>query len=503
VLAFSDWHPDHFLDTAEMTAAVAIAYDWMDHELDAATRARWRQGLVNLGLIPGSNDDAWWVAAHNYWNQVCHGGMIIGTLAVAEDEPEVAQRFLRRAYTHVPTALAAYAPAGVYPEGPTYWSYGTSFTVLTVAALESALGHDGGICASPGFRASFTVVAQSHGPTGLAFNYGDFGLGIGRSGLHLWAARRWQQSELAQRAWPAFAAWLENPPAFANDSLGDRFLALALIWYTPVCQPASALPATCIARGGKVELALLRTQGDDPNAAFVGFKAGMLQVNHGHLDLGSFVFEVDGVRWAHDFGMEKEIYDRNDSWALDQESARWHFLRAHNYGHNTVTIGGHLQQVSGMARLGATAGGADRAHAVLDLSPPYTDQAQHVQRGVALIGGRRHPLIQDEIVGASGPIRWTWITRAHISLAENGRRAGLQENGRHLTLVLHSALPTTRFAVDDCVPPTVAEQQNEGFQRLFIDSPPSDAHLIVIASPGDERCVCEPGHPLARWTHRA
>ena len=26
--AFPDWHPYHFLDTAEMAAAVAIGYDW-------------------------------------------------------------------------------------------------------------------------------------------------------------------------------------------------------------------------------------------------------------------------------------------------------------------------------------------------------------------------------------------------------------------------------------------------------------------------------------------
>lgn len=29
VCSFPDWHPAHYLDTAEMTAAVAIAYDWL------------------------------------------------------------------------------------------------------------------------------------------------------------------------------------------------------------------------------------------------------------------------------------------------------------------------------------------------------------------------------------------------------------------------------------------------------------------------------------------
>jgi len=66
-----------------------------------------------------------------------------------------------------------------------------------------------------------------------------------------------------------------------------------------------------------------------------------------------------------------------------------------------------------------------------------------------------------QIVGAIGPVRWTWITRAHISLAADGRQAVLSENGRQLTRALHSALPATGCVVDDWLPPSVAEHQNE------------------------------------------
>lgn len=33
VAAFPDWHPDHFLDVAEMTAGMAIGYDWLFDDL--------------------------------------------------------------------------------------------------------------------------------------------------------------------------------------------------------------------------------------------------------------------------------------------------------------------------------------------------------------------------------------------------------------------------------------------------------------------------------------
>jgi len=107
-----------------------------------------------------------------------------------------------------------------------------------------------------------------------------------------------------------------------------------------------------------------------------------------------------------------------------------------------------------------------------------------------------------QIVGAIGPVRWTWITRAHISLAADGRQAVLSENGRQLTRALHSALPATGCVVDDWLPPSVAEHQNEGFHRLHIDLPAGDAHLVVVASASTEPCAPGPRQALADWPHR-
>ena len=50
--AFPDWNPDHFLDTAEMTHAFAIAYDWGYSTWDSSERARLRQAILDKGLAP-------------------------------------------------------------------------------------------------------------------------------------------------------------------------------------------------------------------------------------------------------------------------------------------------------------------------------------------------------------------------------------------------------------------------------------------------------------------
>lgn len=36
--AFKDWNPSHYLDTAEMSHAVGVGYDWLHQYMDAETR---------------------------------------------------------------------------------------------------------------------------------------------------------------------------------------------------------------------------------------------------------------------------------------------------------------------------------------------------------------------------------------------------------------------------------------------------------------------------------
>src|SRR5690606_2858452 len=87
----------------------------------------------------------------NNWNQVCNAGFVLAALALAEEEPSLAREVIAGVRETLPYAMAAYEPAGAYPEGPVYWGYGTRFNILILAALESALGQDFGLGRRPGF----------------------------------------------------------------------------------------------------------------------------------------------------------------------------------------------------------------------------------------------------------------------------------------------------------------------------------------------------------------
>lgn len=492
VCAFSDWHPQHFLDTAEMTAAVAIGYDWLHDSLDAGTRARLRDRLVTLGLRPSLETTGFWVSGNNNWNQVCHGGSVLGALAVADDEGDLARALVHRALRETASGLHAYAPSGVYPEGPGYWAYGTAYTVLTAAALTSALGDDRGLSRAPGFRESFTWFDQIRGPIGLVFNYADGSANASPSPWHGWAARAWDQPDFLA----GFHVTVER--ILAGSHARDRFWPLAALWYAPPTSGTVAATDFVAGEPSPVQLALFRS-GNDQDASFVGLKGGSLRINHGHLDAGGFVFDALGERWAHEFTAEREIYDRTDSWATDQGSRRWSYFRANNHGHNTLSIGGAIQRVAGSNPLIASHAGADRAYAVVDLGAAYAGQATSVRRGAALVGDRRCLLLRDEIAGAAGAVRWTLITRAEVAIGDG--TATLTQNGRTLALRLLVAPAQTRLSVIDCTPPTAVEDPNEGFQRICIDiaDPPTDLVLSVALVPEGCALPADADRPLADW----
>ncbi|MGE5294860.1 MAG: heparinase, partial [Solirubrobacterales bacterium] len=111
VCDFNDWNPSHFLDTAEMSHAVGVGYDWLFEYLDPQTRDKIREALIEKGLKPGLevyDKDGWWVKSEHNWNQVCNGGMIIGALAIAETDPSYAERIIPAAVKSLPLAIKSY-----------------------------------------------------------------------------------------------------------------------------------------------------------------------------------------------------------------------------------------------------------------------------------------------------------------------------------------------------------------------------------------------------------
>ena len=84
---FVDWNPSHFLDTAEMTAALAIGLDWIDGAIEGHSRQTITQAIIDKGLKESLDPKLQGIFTNKYnWNSVCNAGMALGALAVYEND---------------------------------------------------------------------------------------------------------------------------------------------------------------------------------------------------------------------------------------------------------------------------------------------------------------------------------------------------------------------------------------------------------------------------------
>jgi hypothetical protein len=446
VAAFKDWHPAHFLDTAEMTHAVAIGYDWLYADLSSEDRKLIRAAIVEKGLdaaLPLYRGKKGWTVVHHNWNQVCNGGIAIGALAVAEDEPAKAREVLSDSISSIQLAMSSYAPDGGWAEGPGYWGYATAYTVYYLAALDSALDNTFGLTKLPGFDQAGAFRVYFQGPTGGTFDYADAHNGAGRSPEMFWMAREFHN------------------PVYAGDELGKmakaRAIATDLIWYQPQQQnPAAAKwPLNRVFSG--VNVAFLRSDWLDPKAFWIGIKGGDNKANHSHLDLGSFVMEAKGVRWAEDLGADD--YNIGDYFG----KLRFTYYRLRTESHNTILIDNENQNPKAEAPLSGQ-GNTVR----IDLTGAYTAKLRSATREASLENGKRF-VIRDRIESAGAPVDvlWGMVTMADIEI--HGNRVDLKRKGE----VLHGRILQPADAVFDTVSanPEPPQNPNRGDRKLVVRLP--------------------------------
>ena len=429
---FTDWNPSHFLDVGEMTMALAIGYDWLFDQLSEESKTIIREAIVKKGIEPSFDEDYnWFLEAEHNWNQVCNAGMVFGAMAVMEDYPILADSVINRAFRSIPLAMVDYGPDGAYPEGYSYWEYGTTFNVLYLTAVENYFKTDRGLSETPGFLKSGSFMLNMLTPSTECYNWGDCGHGGNFSPAMFWFAQKNQNPSLL---------WMEK--TFLNrrnysDFTRNRILPAAFIWGKDIPLDNLSEPKTkfYVAQGLNPVCAM-RTSWSSPEALFLGFKAGSPSVNHGHMDIGSFIMESGGIRWVMDFGSQN--YESLESKGMSifgrtQDAQRWTIFRLNNYSHSTLTVNNELQRVDGYAKIDKYSNSDGFMYAVSDISSLYKNQLEKAVRGVALVDGS-YVVVRDEIKAPEQKttIRWNLVTPADVELSTKG--ATLTKNGKTLFL---------------------------------------------------------------------
>tara|TARA_B100001175_G_C19514298_1_gene646161 strand:- start:1863 stop:3830 length:1968 start_codon:yes stop_codon:yes gene_type:complete len=475
VCLFSDWNPSHYLDVGEMTMALAFALDWTAGDLPQSTIDKAIQAIIEKGIMPSyeteNRSNIWWIDSNNNWNQVCNGGMIAGSIAIAEINPQLAARTIKRSLDGIPHALDEYGPDGVYPEGSTYWGYGTSFSVVTNAMLESAFGTDFGLGDYPGFKDSAYFRLLMNTPSGWYYNYADCG---DKRSINPDVTLAWFASKSGDELFFERSRFLNPPESLkiqkntiqtAPQKIGRlrRLNGAGLVWLSQYQkQKESELP-TSWKGDGTNPIAVFTGGYDDPYSYYLGCKGGSGTVNHGNMDAGSFIFEINGLRWVSDPGnqayhdLEKKGFDL---WNKAQDSQRWTLLNKGNFGHSTITVNNQLHKVDGKATIVDFKQG-DKPEVTFDLTPVFEGVLKSSKRKFTK-ESNTSLVIDDfiEINESTKTITWQLITTFDIDITRGGATISKPEYS--------SVTPVKKLFVENLSHPDIE------MKIISLDPPPLD-----------------------------
>ncbi|KAI0963980.1 hypothetical protein AcW1_000911 [Taiwanofungus camphoratus] len=518
------WNPTHFLDTAEMTAAFAVAYDWMYDAWTATQRSQIMWTMIEYGLSNGvmgySNSNGqyygWWTdETQGNWNCVCNGGLTMGALAIlGDDNTGTAEQILSLT---IPNAVlnCAEAPSsdGTWSETPNYWYFGVTGHAEMASSLLTATGSDYGLLTTnPGVSLTGMFHMYVTGP-GSMFEWGD-------NGVNLYST--------TANAMLFYGEQFNHPEyvLFQRDQ-HDVAEPWSMFWYNPSVSGAywDNMPLDRFFNNHTDGWGSMRSSWTDENALYIGVKAGTLQGHqtHNDLDCGDFVLDALGTRWAGELGDENYLstgYFSNDT----QTSDRWLYYRKRTEGQNTILVGQQNQLVTAQPQIDYgtdnvaqgsstvyTPPSNSTAYFTVDLTSAY-ENVTSFKRGIRMINGRKQVLLQDDIT-ASGPVMWRMHTNATVTINSSGNGATLQIGNEKMEMSIISpgsgyTLSTgqaVRFSTDPPLPAGQSDLPNPGVTVIMISLDAGTYSLQVLFNPqwdgmSSNDFVTPPSVPINSWS---
>jgi hypothetical protein len=476
---FKDWNPSRFTETAEMTHAFAIGYDWLYKALSPDERTWIRNAIVTRGLdaaLPLFHRDGGWPHDRYNANIICNAGIGLGALAAAGDPASDADKpindkcsqVLKLVLESIPHGLATYGVEGSWPEGTDYWNSVSRYSTIFFSGLQTALGNDFGLSSFHGVDRAGRFRIHMTGPFGKSFNFGDAGEDADLAPEMFWMAKRFAN--------PVYA-WSEGkalePKTPGHYQHADAY---DLAWFTRESKSAQqppAWPLDSIFRG--VDVAMIRSGWEDPNSIFIGVKGGDNKTAHAHLDLGSFVLDAGGVRWAADLGPD----DYDLPGYLGRQ--RFTYYRTRTEAHNTLLIDGENQDQRAEARITRQEPSPDFSWVQIDLSRANPGKVKQWTRRIGL--AQKQAVLVNDSLHSDTPVEVIWGMMTDADIVLSGQTATLRKNGWNLA----AEIRTPRHAVFDKAPvnPAAPQAKNPGYSRLIVrlGDKVSDLDLNIVLTP--------------------
>ena len=237
-----------------------------------------------------------------------------------------------------------------------------------------------------------------------------------------------------------------SDPSSVESNGSGREDALSLLWYDRnytaesggfESEPLTVYMPSAVGQ----ELVLMRSAYLDENATFAGIKSGYNFINHGDLDIGTFVFDSMGERWAEELGPNG--YDAPGYFNNLPAGGRWKNYCKRAEGQNTLVINPDMtledQYVLAECKFTDFEATENGGVCSLDMTDAYRmNAATKVTRDFELYNNRSSLKITDNVrCIIPSEIYWFMHTKADIEISEDGKSAILTINGKQMKATLH------------------------------------------------------------------
>lgn len=406
------WEADYYLATSANMMICATVYDLFydylsDKSKDIIANAAIEKGIkAAQRAYAGKLSD--WPQRKTNWNTVPNGGgMFAAATFLGEGyDDEACLDVLEKSFVSLSYCMHVYAPYGSAFESIGYFAYGTGYLVKADIALNSVFGTDFGISNYTGYNnAGYFVFNMQTVTDAWALHDDTLRSGVQNSFAIYFANKthdltlqkmRLEQIEKKYKG----LVHMEDVVYYMSEKMPDKVDAPLDVNYS------------------YSELAASRSDwGDTP--FYLGVHAGANNFEHGQEDLGNFIYEAFGLRFAHDVGRD----DYGLAGYFNAGTLRENYYTSRAEGHNVYVINpdesaGQLYKAkSEIVEQDKKSKGVIYT---VDMTPAYYEQLVEAKRGYMLTNDRSVLVIQDEIVPLEedDEYKWFWTTEAEIEIVD-------------------------------------------------------------------------------------
>lgn len=558
--SYSDWNTSHFLDTGMMSYAMGMAYDWIYDYLSAQDKVVYAYRIKELGVAEGNSYLRSVYSQQKFrsnWSAVNFSGISVASMAIFESYPDLCARQIADTARFLPVFLNQLSPDGALSESTGYWNLSMRYCSYLFSSLKYTFDNDFCMTNVKGFEESWyfplyiTGRDNTDSTKALTYNYGDASGGKMAQSAMIWFAEEksdilskesksyldqtnalmwykikhtdpydYDTADIQDLLWYPLIMSRYNSGLVSTDKITDKMINNCGVSNLKFfgCQDDinnnmlrdNDLMSDSITfgRGEKVNLVTLSQSFIHNTSNYFATKGMNIKGSHRDLDMGSFIFDSLGVRWANELGKTTYAGDRYSYYVKRAE------------GHNTIVINPTSdvdQNINSTAKLSGDCEikqedcitGEKASIVKYDMSNAYNVTAganpvrnnNSVKRGFMLFDNSSRLMIQDEIsLDEPSDIYWflqTLVRTEDYSISEDGKTVVMNKtdgNGNvvrlkaELKVTADNPLANARFSTMDykCIDESLNEVD---VNKSFYKSNSKYKKLAIHVSEADDGSI--------------